>query len=341
MSPLCKKPIHMKQIILDQLIPSLTLWKNSELIRLARVIYIIFDIKEIPLHICCRKGTQKKLQNADQVAAVGDCLPAGMTVEAAVVIPLLLFFFLNLMSSVEMLRLHGKLAASLWENGRIMAVGGYLCETGKEDEIEEGVLAEFGTSLLTDWVVKEVLVHELGEEYLYHSPLTYGENGLNLVESSYMEDDCIDIKVTYKVSPMFAIPGFSSFRMANRYYARAWTGYKVWEEKVSESGEWVYVAEYGQVYHRNRFCSYLVRKIEEVSIGEIQNLRNSQGKRYALCLQCEAKKEISDMWQKVYVTADGEKYHYLTDCSALKRTVRTIPQTEAEGRYPPCSKCAA
>ena len=49
-------------------------------------------------------------------------VPASMTVEAAIVLPLFLFFFLNLMSSIEMIRLHGNLQLALWETGNRMTV---------------------------------------------------------------------------------------------------------------------------------------------------------------------------------------------------------------------------
>ena len=47
---------------------------------------------------------------------------SSMTVEASILLPLLLFFFLHLMSVVEMLRLHSKLTFALWESGNQLAV---------------------------------------------------------------------------------------------------------------------------------------------------------------------------------------------------------------------------
>ena len=43
----------------------------------------------------------------------GRSIKGSMTVEAAVILPLLLFFFLHIMSAVEMLRLHVKLTFAL------------------------------------------------------------------------------------------------------------------------------------------------------------------------------------------------------------------------------------
>lgn len=261
--------------------------------------------------------------------------PGSMTLEAALVIPLFLFFFLNLMSSVEMLRLHGNVAAALWGDGRIMAVTGYAYD----GEADENKLLELGGTLLSDAAVSAALVKQLGAEYLDESPLTYGRYGLNLLESSYMEEDCIDIKVTYSLSPIFDVPGFQSFRMANRYYARAWTGYEVWKEETA-TDQYVYVTTYSEVYHIREDCSYLARRIEQVSLAEAKIRRNSQGERYQSCLQCSLQMDGHGNGG-VYITPDGERYHYTSECPALKRTIRTITYEEAVKKYRPCSKCAS
>ena len=49
-------------------------------------------------------------------------LSASMTVEATLLIPLVLFFFLHLMGYIEMLRLHGKMSFALWECGNGLTV---------------------------------------------------------------------------------------------------------------------------------------------------------------------------------------------------------------------------
>ncbi|MBR5248872.1 MAG: hypothetical protein IKV59_02015 [Lachnospiraceae bacterium] len=284
---------------------------------------------------------------ADDVAGGRHSLGGSMTLEAAVVIPMLLFFFLNLMSAIEMVRFHGNLELALWKNGRIMAVSGYAYDKifgeGESevtaDAMWEEVVLELGVTLLSDLAVRNAVVCDLGRDYLEKSPLTYGEKGLVFLESSYGEDDYIDVKVTYQVSPMFCIPGFKSFRMANRYYARAWTGYavgKVGGEQGSEAVlDRVYVTPYGEVYHMSRDCSYLKRIISVMSLSEVYSARNSSGERYVLCRVCAGQGV-----RIVYVTRDGSSYHEKKDCPSLKRTIITLERLAAEAEYRPCSKCA-
>ena len=68
-------------------------------------------IEEIYLLISCPGGGKRNNRGS-------------MTVEAAVVVPLLILFVLHLGSCMEMLRLHGKLEYALWQTGRELAVYG-------------------------------------------------------------------------------------------------------------------------------------------------------------------------------------------------------------------------
>lgn len=255
-----------------------------------------------------------------------------MTLEAALIVPLMLFFFLNLMSAIEMLRLHGNLEMALWENGRMMAVGGYVYDQTSLAESDNLILRLGGTAL-TDWAVHNAVCDQLGDAYLESTPLTHGAEGLNFMESSYMKEDCIDIKVTYQVSPMFQIPGFTSFRMANRFFARAWTGYQVYEEEAKE--DIVYVTTYGEVYHFDINCSYLKRIVQAMSLAEAMVRKNQKGEHYTMCQLCEKKQ----MEEQVYLTPDGNRYHHSLECPALKRLIRSMELSQAKQRYRECSRC--
>lgn len=269
-------------------------------------------------------------------------LVASMTVEAAAVLPLLMFFFLNIMSAIEMIRLHGNLELALWESGRRLAVYGYLEQTGKELGHEQ-MLESWGFKELADLIVPNLAVRSdviryVGRSYLEGSPLTYGAEGLNFLESEFLdEEDCIDITVTYQVSPEFSIPGFSSFRMANHSYIRAWTGYELKnEEKGQEKDDYVYVTEYGSVYHESLDCTYLKLSVRPVTLSEAHMLTNSAGESYTLCWICRD----DNMDGRVYITDEGNRYHYSLACPSLKRIIHTIKRSEAK-RYRPCSRCAA
>ncbi len=268
-------------------------------------------------------------------------LEAGMTVEAAVVLPLFLFFFLNLGCAIELIRLHGNLEFALCNTGNRMAVYGYaMSEMEKQAGIKqtEGdmLFSELGDVVFSYTYVKNQIADYVGEQYLEEAPIVNGVEGLHFWESDIFKDnDCFEIVVTYQVEPFSGIIGFGSFRMANRYYGHLWNGYHIPDtEENKKENNVVYVAENGCVYHEDRNCSHLVLAIREVSLQEAYVSRNCNGQKYDICMLC--KKE--GLQGAVYITEDGENIHYKRDCTGLKRTVYEVPRSQAQG-YPPCSRC--
>lgn len=287
-------------------------------------------------------------------------LSAGMTVEAAMVLPLFLFFFVNLGSAMEMIRLHGNLQLALWDVGNKMCVYGYAAENfgqikaAVEREAEESVgkddaadkrewWSELGDVALTYTYVKSSVTDYLGEDYLEESPLRYGQSGLQFWESDVVgtaggavEGDILDIVMTYQVSAPLELPFLRPFRMSNRYYGRLWTGYELTGALDKQDGQdVVYITENAEVYHESLNCTHLKLSVREVSMDEAEAARNNHGGRYKECSKCGKKTFQGTVW----ISREGDYYHYDRACSGLKRTVYTIPRQQA-AKYRPCSRCA-
>lgn len=291
-----------------------------------------------------KSNMKNKLWKVKRASLFPSGLNGSMTIEAALILPLLLFFFLNLFSGLEMLRLHGKIQMAIWETGRRMSVYGYAYDLALEEEQRSQIVTKLGGVLFSQTVVKDQVVQYLGTTYLEGAPLAYGAAGLNFAEPRYMQNnDILDILVTYEVTPWIDIAGFRHFRMGNRYYCHAWTGYEIDAgNQEEETQDYVYVTKYGEVYHETIKCSYLKRVIVTVPFSEAQTKQNGFGEYYTSCELCERKCHEGNVWltmDKVYLTAEGRRYHYTTDCPALKRTINTILRTEAQKRYEPCSRC--
>lgn len=254
------------------------------------------------------------------------CIRGSMTVEAAVILPLVLLFFLHLGSCMEMLRLHGRLAFALWQTGRELTVYGAAMEgTGEGSGIPDLAVSY----LYVDSRVKQIL----GRDYLDSSPLTYGSQGLNYLASEYLEDeDAVNIIITYQVNPKITMFHFPYFRMVSRYYGRAWTGYAVGEE--TGRTVYVYVTDEGEVWHCRADCSYLKLSIYEAAPETVWMLRNRDGERYRACSRCED----WPVCNLVYLTEEGNRYHTVRGCPALLRSIRAIEWRE-NIPYRPCSRC--
>lgn len=266
-------------------------------------------------------------------------LEASMTVEAAIVLPLFLFFFLNLSCAIELIRLHDNLEFALRDVGNRMSVYGYVLEEqGVEAaKSDEGLWEELKDVAFSYTFVKKEMVRYVGESYLQESPVVEGANGLQFWESEiFGEDDCIEIIATYRVSPFVGTVGFGSFCMANRYYGHVWSGYRIPGVDSEQESEIVYVAENGVVYHESKNCSYLFLSVRGVSLAEARESHNTGGERYTPCMRCFKEENLTET---VYITEDGENIHCRKDCGSLRRTVYTLAREDAK-KYRACGRCA-
>lgn len=263
---------------------------------------------------------------------------AGMTVEASIVLPLFLFFFLNLGCAIEMIRLHGNLQLGLWQIGSRLSVYGYALDSGEtpgESEGEDNWWADLSGVAMAPVYVKSQIINSVGEAYLNRSPLTNGAAGLQFWESEiFGSEDEIDIIVTYSVSPWNSMAGFSSFRLANRYYSHIWNGYDL--SGVEEGTQIVYITETGTVYHGSRNCTHLQLSIRQILEADLDAMRNQYGGKYQRCEKCASGGTPGIL----YITEEGNRYHYSRECSGLKRTVYSISIEEAiEEGYRACARC--
>lgn len=152
----------------------------------------------------------------------------------------------------------------------------------------------------------------------------------------FSSEDEIDVVVTYSVSSWSGLAGFSSFRMANRYYGHIWNGYRIPDDpdRSEQELDIVYVTENGQVYHEDRNCTHLKLSVREVSRIEAENSVNQWGKGYSPCEKCKP----GSVSLTLYITEEGDRYHADRGCSGLKRTVFSVTRDSVAG-YRACSRC--
>lgn len=257
-------------------------------------------------------------------------LRASMTVEAAFVLPFFLFAFLNIISILEIYRVQSNMSATMHMVSKEMAVCAY--EYKAVFKGEAGKLESLGLSY--GYAANRV-EKILGKEYLSDSPIKEGSSDIGWYRSSVLEkDDCIDLIATYAVKPPAAIVGFSEFNMYNRAFTRAWTGYdNAAAANAGTDEELVYITPDGTVYHKSIVCTYLKLSITAVGKAVLEGKRNEGGAKYYPCEECGSIEK-----NNVYITRYGTRYHSSLQCSKLKRTILTVPKSEAVGRGA-CSKC--
>ena len=169
--------------------------------------------------------------------------------------------------------------------------------------------------------------------------ITLHQQGREAVMLAYqpegqVQDNTLRLLKVSTVKPVIHVFGYRGITLVNSCYMHKWTGYDVTAGTggENETEEMVYITKSGNVFHRDRSCTYLNPSVRPVDREKISQERNENGGKYAPCVKCGGKGRI------VYITSDGSSYHSALNCSALKRDIWCVPLSESGGR-PPCSKC--
>lgn len=262
-------------------------------------------------------------------------LQGSMTVEAAIVLPLFLFFFLNLLWIMEIYNLQSTLQMALRECGNEICIYAHAYDRLVDEEEDSGLEALLENISFSYLFVKGYVEDYAGAEFLENAPVTGGKDGLIYADSSILQkDDVVDLVVSYRAEPFISIAGFTRAFFYVRYYARAWTGYDVTAPKEGGDEISVYVAENAKVWHWDKECSHIRLDIRVCEFDALDKLRNTYGECYKECELCVAGQSDS-----VYITPDGNRYHYSGICRGLRRTIYIMTLSRAEELYRECSRC--
>lgn len=170
-------------------------------------------------------------------------------------------------------------------------------------------------------------LHQQGKEAAAYAYITEGVFGSN--------EENIRLQKNRIMESPFTILAAPSCRLYTQCVVKPWTGYDVTKGKNrAEEDSIVYMTEYGTVYHKNRACTHLALSIQAVASGIVNNKRNESGEYYDPCEYCGENGLVT----VVFITSYGNKYHTTAKCRGLKRSVRSMPLSEAEG-VNPCQKC--
>lgn len=283
----------------------------------------------------------------------GNCRNASLTVEAALVLPVFLYFMLTFLYFIQVFTVQERIQSAITRMGLNLAKAGYVFKdfpdlkeassldlTVFDNEYNVG-LGELADSLVSEELLKLYSRKYLDTEQINRSSILYGFDCISFIGSSILcGDDYIDIVVGYEISipiPVFII---GDMQFVQRVRLRNWTGYEVaaayrTEGTENEDETYVYISDTGSVYHREENCSHIKLSVSAVQ-GIPTGLRNEYGGKYTPCEACCIGEE--DPFATYYITSDGTKYHSRRDCSKIKRSITKIKLSEAGSRRP-CKRC--
>lgn len=297
-----------------------------------------YSPKKLSKRISLHKSTKsKQIKSLDKkvffslrrrTACTASKKRASLTVEAALVLPVFLFFFLGMVSLIQAIQTEGAVRASLWETGKRLSAYAYITEMGEEkEEIEKYFGA--GASACANML----FLQQEGVDYWNQSMVAGGSSGFSFLQSSFLKNEgMIDLVVTYRLKLSFPLLGEIQLPQVQRCRVRGWIGDKGAE---AEQEGMVYITETGTAYHLTKNCSHLSLTIQELSPAALAKARNGRGGKYTPCERC-GKEPLQGKYY--YITREGDRFHTKRSCSGLKRVILTIPLSQVGSRSL-CKRC--
>lgn len=262
---------------------------------------------------------------------------AGITVEAALALPLFLFAVMILMMPMVVMNESRKIQSELeLVCAEISQYTGVLFETALEDgDCKKG---EIPNELIEGMTKTGFRVYAEGK--IRSRIHTEKAGQFTLAGSRILEDgETIDLILSYEMYLPFPVFRMKSLPMTARSCRRAWIGKKGGKEDENsgqaENDELVYIGKSSTRYHRNRNCHYLYNHISVISFADVETVRNSDGRKYKPCSRCGS---LAGHGRSVYIMPSGERYHSDRNCSSIVTYVRAVPLSEVE-YLGPCSYC--
>lgn len=242
------------------------------------------------------------------------CLKGSYTLEAAVVLPLLvgactvcLFFF-------RVLQVQTKVQEALTYASR---------KTACEASLTSNTAVLLATA-------EAYLQKELADSDVVKNYVTGGRPGVVIIRSDISETH-INLCADYYIKLPINFFGSRGWLTTQHSKSKKWIG-----DQANQAEEtYVYVTKTGSVYHTSRKCHYLDLSIEKVSSAKVGGLRNEDGHIYYPCDDCVAN---NSKQKEVYITDYGTCYHHSLACSGLKRTIYMVRISEVHGKGK-CAKC--
>ncbi len=265
-----------------------------------------------------------------------------LTVEASLAFPLFLFALFSLISIFRFITTEYEVEHAVFIAARKITSFGSLADAA--DDLFPDVDGIAGR-IIDETVVGTAVRQELEEDVF--GLVKGGTWGLSFAGSELFCDDRIRIECSYTLKvPFLFFSEEIGIPVSHSITFRYFNGHEVplalveTESEDTEDGEdaeYVYVTETGSVYHESNNCPAIKISRREMIFGSLESARNKNGGKYKPCEKCA----LGEHPGVVYVTDNGDRYHYQKDCSALKRTVKGIKKEAAlEKGYRPCKRCS-
>ena len=200
---------------------------------------------------------------------------ASLSVEAAVVIPLVCAFYVTVLFLFHVLSIQVRVEEALHYAGRKVAV---------ESTVVTDEVLQFASA-------QAILAWELGEDKRIERYVEGGALGVTLLGSKFQEDR-VELVATYRVKFPLSFMGIEDIVLWNRGSFQKWVG----DLPKEEAGEVVvYITPNGSVYHRLESCRALTIRVKQAFFWTMESIRGENGQKYYACSRCVEKISKEDL----------------------------------------------
>lgn len=170
------------------------------------------------------------------------------------------------------------------------------------------------------------------EKICTNNYISNGINGLDFTGTYFNQKDGV---FTISLSYAFSLPfldGIQIFESSISKSIKVFNGIEL-SEKPSDVDFYVYMTFSGNVYHTNKYCSYLVH------YTEVYDLTTSMVMSLPACERCMS---FSSNPRYAYKTSSGDVYHISLDCPVFQQNIYAVKYSKIQAGntyYKLCERC--
>lgn len=271
------------------------------------------------------------------------CINGSMTLEAALILPVFFMVIVSICYLFVIMNYQNVIQINVNNTAKKIARYEYVMENlGEltEEEIDDNK-ANIDKDLLINginigYAWKNIYTENV-RKYTKTAGVMNGGNGIEMTSSNIGKsaNGYNDLIIRYRIGVDTFGKKKYYFRLGNRCVFRGWIGKSI-DNKNQITSQEVYITKTGSVYHLYKQCGYINIVVSSVKYEDINDLRNSSGKKYSQCGTCIKKQE--DIGDTLYITGSGHAYHSKRDCSSINRDVITIDIKNIGSRQI-CTRC--
>lgn len=269
-----------------------------------------------------------------------------ITVEASIILPIFILAIASIIYLFNVLHIQNTFQERLSSIAKDISQTAYTTSSFSKLNIiqqnnlismDDSIIRDITTSAISGAYVKNKFLDNEITEFINSNYIKNGTNGLSFMSTSYdSETKSLDIVLTYQVSIPF-LPDLISLPIQQHCKIRLFSGLNITEaEALNEL--FVYICIEGNVYHTNKYCSYLLKYTQ---VLEMKDLRFYSLNRCSICDTMYYNPNTDYSRQIIYVTEFGNFYHMTLDCPVFVRNIHTIKFSDLPDYYELCERCEA